>query len=86
MDEKELIKSLEIFAHKIRNPIHSVVINLDVLKVKLQKQVKDQPTLKHLEIANSELKRLSEIAAKYLDYLKKNDKERAKVDLKNLLG
>jgi nitrogen fixation/metabolism regulation signal transduction histidine kinase len=86
MDEKELIKSLEIFAHKIRNPIHSVVINLDVLKVKLQKQVKDQPTLKHLEIANSELKRLSEIVAKYLDYLKKNDKERAKVDLKNLLG
>ena len=86
MDEIELTKSLEIFAHKIKNPIHSVVINLDVLKVKLQKQIKDQPTLKHLEIANSEVKRLSDIVAKYLDYLKKNDKERVKVDLKKLLS
>jgi nitrogen fixation/metabolism regulation signal transduction histidine kinase len=86
MDEKELVKSLEIFAHKIKNPIHSVVINLDVLKVKLQKQIKDQQTLKHLESATSEVKRLSNIVAKYLDYLKKSDKERAKVDLEKLLG
>ncbi len=86
MDEKELIKSLDIFAHKIKNPIHSVVINLDVLKVKLQKQIKNQPTLKHLEIATLEVKRLSDIVAKYLDYLKKSDKEKAKVDLKKLLG
>jgi nitrogen fixation/metabolism regulation signal transduction histidine kinase len=86
MDEKELKESLEIFAHKIRNPIHSVVINLDVLKVKLKKQMKDQADLKHLEIAASEVKRLSEIVGKYLDYLKKSDKERAKVDLKKLLS
>jgi nitrogen fixation/metabolism regulation signal transduction histidine kinase len=86
MDEKELIKSLEIFAHKIKNPIHSVGINLDVLKVKLQKQIKDQPTLKHLEIATSEVKRLSDIVATYLDYLKKSDKERTKVDLRKLLS
>jgi nitrogen fixation/metabolism regulation signal transduction histidine kinase len=86
MDEKELVKSLEVFAHKIKNPIHSVVINLDVLKVKLQKQIKDQQTLKHLESATSEVKRLSNIVAKYLDYLKKSDKERAKVDLEKLLG
>ncbi len=86
MDAKELINSLEIFAHKMKNPIHSVVINLDVLKVKLQKQLKDQATLKHLEIANSEVKRLSDIVVRYLDYLKKSDKERSKVDLKKLLG
>jgi len=85
MDEKELVKSLEVFAHKIKNPIHSVVINLDVLKVKLQKQIKDQQTLKYLEIATSEVKRLSDIVAKYLDYLKKSDKEKAKVDLRKLL-
>lgn len=85
MDEKELVKSLKIFAHKIKNPIHSVVINLDVLKVKLQKQVKDQATLKHLEIATSEVKRLSDIIEKYLKYLNRTDKEKAKVDLKKLL-
>ena len=85
MDEKELVKSLELFAHKIKNPIHSVVINLDVLKVKLQKQVKDQQTLKHLEIATSEVKRLSNMVSTYLNYLKKSDKEKAKVDLRKLL-
>lgn len=86
MNEKLLVKSLDIFAHKIKNPIHSIVINLDVLKVKLQRQIKDQATLKHLESATSEVKRLSNIVAKYLDYLKKSDKERAKVDLEKLLG
>ena len=86
MDENELAKSLEIFAHKIKNPIHSVVINLDVLKVKLQKQIKDQATLKHLEIANSEVKRLSDIVEKYLKYLNLSDKEKSRIDLRKLLG
>jgi len=86
MDEKEIKASLEIFAHKIKNPIHSVVINLDVLKVKLQKQIKDQATLKHLEIANSEVKRLSDIIEKYLKYLNRSDKEKTKIDLRKLLS
>jgi len=86
MDERELVKSLEVFAHKIKNPLHSTIINLDVLKVKLQKQSNDKQTLKHLEIAASEVKRLKEIVARYLDYLKLSDKERAKVDLRKLLG
>ena len=86
MDEKELIKSLEIFAHKIKNPIHAVGINLDVLKVKLQKQIKEQATMKHLEIAASEAKRLSDIIEKYLKYLKLTEKEKAKVDLRKLLS
>lgn len=86
MDENELAKSLEVFAHKIKNPIHSVVINLDVLKVKLQKQIKDQAMLKHLEIANSEVKRLGDIVEKYLKYLNLGDKEKSRIDLRKLLG
>jgi len=85
MNEKELVKSLEIFAHKVKNPIHSVVINLDVLKVKLKKQVKDQTTMKHLEIATSEVKRLSDLIEKYLRYLNLDDREKAKMDLRKLL-
>lgn len=86
MDEKELVKSIEIFAHKIKNPLHALVINLDVLKVKLQKQLKDRQTFKHLEIVKSEVKHLSEIVTKYLDYLKLSDKEKSKIDLRKLLG
>jgi len=86
MNEKELLNSLDVFAHKIKNPIHSVVINLDVLKVKLQKEKADRQTLKHLDIAISEVKRISEIVAKYTNYLQKGDREKRKIDLKKLLG
>ncbi len=85
MNEKELIKSLELFAHKIKNPVHSVVINLDVLNAKLRKQVKDKSTLKHLEIVTSEVRRLNDIIANYLNYLNKSDKDRAKINLRKLL-
>ena len=78
MNEKELKSSLELFAHKLKNPIHAAVINLDVLKVKLSKQGTDKKTLKHVEIAAAEVQRISVIVQKYFDYLKLSDSERKK--------
>ncbi len=86
MTEKELKSSLEIFAHKIKNPIHAAVINLDVLKVKLKKLGVDKKTLKHLEIVTSEVKRINEINKKYFDYLALSDAGRKKKDLMKVLG
>ena len=86
MTEKDLKNSLEIFAHKIKNPIHAAVINLDVLKVKLNKLGVDKKTLKHLEIVTSELKKLNKINKKYFDYLALDDAARKKKDLMKVLG
>jgi len=85
MTEKELKSSLEIFAHKIKNPLHAAVINLDVLKVKLSKLAVDKKTLKHLEIINAEIQRIKEINQKYFDYLALSDAERKKKDLRKIL-
>ena len=85
MTEKELKDSLEIFAHKIKNPIHAAVINLDVLKMKLSKLSVDKKTMKHLEIVNSELQRINEINQKYFDYLALSDTERKKKNLYKVL-
>ena len=86
MTEKELKSSFEIFAHKIKNPIHAAVINLDVLKLKLNKLGVDKKTKKHLEIVHSEIKRINSINQKYLDYLSLKDSDRKKKDLKKILG
>ena len=86
MTEKELKKSLGIFAHKIKNPIHAAVINLDVLKVKLNKLGVDKKTMKHLEIVSAEVKKINQINKKYFDYLALSDEGRKKKDLKKVLG
>ena len=86
MIEKELKDSLEIFAHKIKNPIHAAVINLDVLKIKLSKLDVDKKTKKHLEIVNAEVQKINEINQKYFDYLALSDGEKKKKNLKTILG
>jgi len=86
MTEKELINTLELFAHKLKNPLHSVGINLDVLKAKLKKKVpQEKDVFKHLEIVSSEAQRINILVMKYLDYLKLNDNERQQKDLKKIL-
>jgi hypothetical protein len=85
MTEKELKSSLEIFAHKIKNPIHAAVINLDVLRVKFNKLSVEKKTLKHLEIVVAELKKIQQINKKYFDYLALSDVGRKKKDLKKIL-
>lgn len=85
MEKKELAQSIKIFAHKIKNPLHAAVINLDVLKVKLEKQLSDKKMLKHLEIATAEVNRINEIIQKYFEYLNLSDKERKKENLEKIL-
>ena len=86
MTEKELIETLELFAHKLKNPLHSVGINLEVLRTKLKKKIpQERDIFKHLEIILSEIQRQNEIVMKYLNYIKLNDNERKKIDLRKLL-
>jgi len=86
MTEKELLESLELFAHKLKNPVHAAVLNLDVLKVKLKKGSKDAQTLKHLEIVATEVERVRDLVDAYFRYMKMSDKQKAKIDLRSLLS
>jgi nitrogen fixation/metabolism regulation signal transduction histidine kinase len=86
MNESDLKKSLEIFAHKIKNPLHAAVINLDVLKVRLEKQGTEKATLKHLDLVLSEIQKISEMVKKYLGYWELSEAARKKKDLKKILG
>lgn len=86
MTEKELQDSLEIFAHKLKNPLHAAGLNLDVLKIKLGKQKSDKATLKHLQIVEDEFIGLSDLVMKYLKFLKMSDKKQSEIDLKKYLS
>jgi signal transduction histidine kinase len=86
MTEKELQDMLDIFAHKLKNPLHGMGINLDVLRAKLRKQFpEDDPVLKHLEIVTTESRRVQDITLTFLDYLKQSESKRKKIDLRELL-
>jgi len=86
MNERELRNLLDVFSHKLKNPLHGMGLNLDVLRNRLHKQYPDNPDLlKHVDIAAKEAERLQQITLTFLDYLKMSDKEKQKVDLNSLL-
>ena len=86
MKDNELKKSLELFSHKLKNPLHAIGINMDVVQTKIRKKFPEEKDLiKHLMIVSSESNRLQEIVMKYLKYLELGDEERRKINLRKLL-
>lgn len=85
MDDDELREFLEIFAHKMRNPAHAAMINLDVAKNKIKKITDDKALARHLEIVETELKKLNKLTEKFIAFLKLPQNKRDKIDLKEYL-
>ncbi|NOZ60155.1 MAG: hypothetical protein GXO74_00590 [Calditrichaeota bacterium] len=86
MDEKELLNMLEIFAHKMRNPLHAAMINLDVAKVKCEKTAADKAISKHLQIAGNEVQSIHRLTERFIEYVKLPEKKRNKIDLRKFLS
>lgn len=86
MTENELNDALELFAHKLKNPVHAIGINMDVLRTKLKRQpITDKDIFTHLNIVEKETLRIQEIVQKFTDYLQEDDARKKKVNLKKLL-
>ena len=86
MTEKEMSDSLELFSHKLKNALHSVGINVEVLKTKIRKKLPGETDLqKHLEIIKSETERLNTLSMLFLKYLQLPENKRHKTDLRALL-
>ena len=65
--DKDSTNLIERFAHKIRNPIHSMGINLEVIKIELNRS--NDPNLtklnKHISIVCSELDTIKKMIAEF---------------------
>ncbi|MFQ5770588.1 MAG: PAS domain-containing sensor histidine kinase, partial [bacterium] len=73
---------LDIMSHEIKNPLHALGINLDVLKTKIQKGQSKESALKHTEILEYEIEHLQEVIQGFLSYVRpgKPKKERIKIN------
>jgi len=65
-----ILRFLDIMAHEIKNPLHAMVINLDVLMTKLHKSQGKEDTLKHAEILEKEMDHLQELIRGFLSYVR----------------
>jgi signal transduction histidine kinase len=82
MTEQELSKCLEVYSHKLKNPLHSITLNLEALRISL----KDDPELlKLLGLAESQTRRMTVITERFIKYLNKKESEREMINLKNYL-
>lgn len=86
MTDKELTEALELFHHKLKNQLHSVGINLDVLKTKLKKTVPgEKDILKHLDLVSEQSQKITDVVIEFIKYSKMKDNDRKKVNLRKLL-
>ena len=67
-DMRTLSRYLDIMAHEIKNPLHAMGINLDVLKTKIQQQKPKADTLKHTRILEREIEHLQQVIQGFLTY------------------
>ena len=66
-DMRTFSRYLDIMAHEIKNPLHAMGINLDVLKTKIQQQKPKADTLKHTRILEREVEHLQQVIQGFFD-------------------
>lgn len=67
---KTISRFLDIMAHEIKNPLHAMGINLDVLKTKVEKKRSKTDILKHADILGQEMEHLQEVVRGLLNYIR----------------
>ncbi len=70
-------------AHEVKNPINAIVLHLQLLRNKLS-QV-DPDTRRHMDIIDSEIKRLDRVVQTLVDFTRPRDLHLEEVDLRRLL-
>lgn len=84
-DLKTTMRFLDIMSHEIKNPLHALGINLDVLKTKIMKGQTKESTLKHAEILEQEIEHLQEVVLGFLSYVRPGIPKKERVHINNLI-
>ena len=74
--QKKLDNAISTFTHEIKNPLHSAVLNLEVVHTRLARSsLKDaKDMLKHTQIIDKELRKLQLIVDNFLQDIGKSKK------------
>ncbi|MFQ5825361.1 MAG: PAS domain-containing sensor histidine kinase [bacterium] len=76
---------LDIMAHEIKNPLHAMGINLDVLITKIQKGQSKEDVLKHSRILEQELDHLQEVIRGFLSYVRPGVPQKQRTNLNSII-
>lgn len=82
---KTMSRFLDVMAHEVKNPLHALVINLDVLKTKIQRDKSKSETLKHARILEKELDHLQEVIGGFLDFVRPGVPQKEPVDFNQVV-
>lgn len=80
-----------ILAHEIKNPMNSIIINMEVLRTSLNEvlQSSNSPALdksqKYLNVIEGEIKRLDKVIKGFLDFANPGQATRVKFDLNSIV-
>ncbi|MBN1542214.1 hypothetical protein JW992_08700 [candidate division KSB1 bacterium] len=85
MNENELKKAWDLFAHKLTNPLHAASLNLEVARAKLENAELDKKTLQHLRLVAEDLVRMQKLVDRFNRYLEQDEAGRKKIALRDWL-
>ena len=78
---------LDVFMHKLKNPLHSIGINLEVVKNKINKLPgkNSQDIQKHLNIIGDELSNIGKIANCFSEFFHPTELKRTQISVEQLI-
>lgn len=82
---KTISRFMDIMAHEVKNPLHALVINIDVLKTKIEKGRPKTDSIKHIDIIERELDHLREVINGFLSYVRPGVPQKERIELNALV-
>ncbi|MFQ5677298.1 MAG: PAS domain-containing sensor histidine kinase, partial [bacterium] len=82
---KTISRFMDMMAHEVKNPLHALVINVDVLKTKIEKGKGKPDILKHSAILEQELDHLQEVIQGFLSYVRPGVPRRERTQINEIL-
>jgi len=82
---KTFSRFMDMLAHEVKNPLHALGINLDVLKTKVQKNKPKKDILKHSKILDHEIDHLQEVIQGFLTYVRPGVPRKERLGINTLI-
>lgn len=83
---RTIFKYLDVMAHEVKNPLHALVLNTDVLKTKIQKERTKAESLKHVKIIELEIEHLREVIDGFLRYFRPGVPQKEKLQINTIVS
>ncbi len=82
---KTISRFMDIMAHEVKNPLHALVINIDVLRTKMIRSKAKADSIKHLNIIEKELEHLNEVITGFLNYVRPGVPQKERTGLNEIV-